>query len=56
MVLSKMPISTLIIGKTTYGETFSCAVAKDNFMGVQFHPEKSSHAGSKLLENFLKNF
>lgn len=44
------------IGKTTYGETFSCAVAKDNFMGVQFHPEKSSHAGSRLLENFVKNF
>lgn len=44
------------IGKTTYGTDFSSAIAKDNFMGVQFHPEKSSAAGEQLLTNFIKNF
>ncbi len=44
------------IGKTTYGDEFSSAIAKDNFMGVQFHPEKSSEAGEKLLNNFINNF
>lgn len=44
------------IGATTYGQTFSSAVARDNFMGVQFHPEKSGKAGARLLRNFLNNF
>ena len=44
------------IGKTTYGTEFSSAIAKDNFMGVQFLPEKSSAAGEQLLTNFIKNF
>ncbi len=44
------------IGKTTYGTEFSSAIAKNNFMGVQFHPEKSSAAGEQLLTNFIKNF
>jgi imidazole glycerol-phosphate synthase subunit HisH len=44
------------IGTTDYGQPFSSAIAKDNFMGVQFHPEKSSAAGEKLLTNFIKNF
>lgn len=44
------------IGKTNYGTEFSSAIAKDNFMGVQFHPEKSSAAGEQLLTNFIKNF
>jgi glutamine amidotransferase len=30
------------------------AIKKNNFYGVQFHPEKSSKAGSQLLKNFLK--
>lgn len=41
------------IAKCTYGQEFSAAIAKDNFMGVQFHPEKSGAAGAKLLQNFL---
>ncbi|WP_371195547.1 imidazole glycerol phosphate synthase subunit HisH [Glaciecola sp. SC05] len=36
-----------------YGQTFSAAIHKDNFFGVQFHPERSSDAGAQLLTNFL---
>lgn len=38
-----------------YGVPFSAALRKANFYAVQFHPEKSAAAGSRLLENFLKN-
>jgi len=37
----------------TYGEAFAAAIQKDNFFGVQFHPEKSGAAGERLLKNFL---
>ena len=49
-------LSENTIGKTNYGVDFSSAIAKDNFMGVQFHPEKSSFAGERLLTNFINNF
>ncbi|MCZ8145927.1 imidazole glycerol phosphate synthase subunit HisH [Flavobacterium sp.] len=36
-----------------YGASFSVALAKNNFYGVQFHPEKSGKWGQQLLQNFL---
>ena len=42
------------IATTNYGTTFSSALAKDNFYGVQFHPEKSALVGEQILKNFLE--
>lgn len=49
-----MPISAYTLARTEYGDAFSAAVEKDNFMGVQFHPERSGAAGAQLLKNFLE--
>lgn len=40
-------------GITEYGIKFSAALEKDNFYGVQFHPEKSAAVGEQILQNFL---
>lgn len=42
------------IGKTDYITQYSAALHKDNFYGVQFHPEKSAGAGEQILLNFIK--
>ena len=42
------------IAQTDYGFSFTSAAAKNNVMGVQFHPEKSGPAGLHLLANFGK--
>lgn len=36
-----------------YPNRFICAIARDNIFAVQFHPEKSAHAGLQLLSNFV---
>jgi imidazole glycerol-phosphate synthase subunit HisH len=41
------------IATTEYGITYSAAIQKNNFYGVQFHPEKSAAVGEQLLKNFL---
>lgn len=47
------PVTEHTISSCTYINPFSAIVCKDNFMGVQFHPEKSGNVGSKVLQNFL---
>lgn len=48
------PVCSETIAKCDYGVNYSSALRKENFYGVQFHPEKSSSAGEQVLKNFLK--
>jgi len=41
-----------LLGSAEYGSRFACAAQRENVYGVQFHPEKSSTAGLRLLSNF----
>jgi glutamine amidotransferase len=43
----------LVAATTDYGATFCSAIARDNVMACQFHPEKSQHAGARLIGHFL---
>lgn len=43
-----------IIANTNYCHQIPAIVGKDNYLGVQFHPEKSSFSGQKLISNWLK--
>ncbi|MFC4279624.1 imidazole glycerol phosphate synthase subunit HisH [Thalassotalea piscium] len=47
------PVSEFTVASCEYGTKFSAAIAKDNFIGCQFHPERSSELGSKIINNFL---
>jgi imidazole glycerol-phosphate synthase subunit HisH len=43
-----------VLGTAEHGERFACAAARPPVYGVQFHPEKSSAAGLRLLSNFVR--
>jgi glutamine amidotransferase len=40
--------------ETEYQLAYSAALQKNNFYGLQFHPEKSGEAGEQIIRNFLK--
>ena len=42
-----------VAGETAYALRFTSAATRANIFAVQFHPEKSQHAGLRLLENFM---
>lgn len=44
---------SVVVGTCDYGEPVCAAVARENLLACQFHPEKSSAAGARLLETFL---
>ncbi len=49
------PITPYTVATTSYGTDYTTALHKDNFYGTQFHPEKSSSVGEKILLNFLNS-
>ena len=48
------PVSEYTLASCEYGSEFSAIIGKDNFIGCQFHPERSSELGSKIIKNFLE--
>jgi glutamine amidotransferase len=50
------PSEDIVAARTSYDETFVSAVASGVTLGVQFHPEKSSHDGLALLAGALRTF
>lgn len=48
-----VPMNAHAISTTSYGVDYATAIQKDNFYGVQFHPEKSGAVGSQIIKAFL---
>ena len=44
-----------ILAEADYGQRFAAVVCREKVIGVQFHPEKSHHWGTKLLKNFAEH-
>lgn len=50
----RAPVVHATASVTDYGGAFTGAIERDNVMGVQFHPEKSSAVGLRILKNFVE--
>ncbi len=48
------PLCDDTIATSEYGFEYSAALGRDNFLGVQFHPEKSGPDGARMLRNFIE--
>jgi len=44
----------VVVASSDYGHDFAAVVARDNVIGVQFHPEKSQGDGLRMVENFVR--
>ena len=49
-----VPVGDWSLAVSDYGEAFSAVIARGNFLGMQFHPERSAAVGAKLLRNFME--
>ncbi len=49
-----VPVSDVTLATARHTDDFSAMACKDNFLAAQFHPERSSQAGARLLQNFLE--
>lgn len=49
-----LPVSDYTLATAQHADMFSAMVSKDNFVAAQFHPERSSSTGSRLLRNFIE--
>jgi glutamine amidotransferase len=49
-----VPAGDYALAVTDFGGDFSSVIARDNFHGMQFHPERSAKVGARLLKNFLE--
>ena len=49
-----LEVTEATLASCDYGSPFTAIVARDNFFGAQFHPERSGPAGARLLQNFLE--
>lgn len=49
-----VPVGEWSLATSDYGDAFSAVIARGNFHGMQFHPERSAAVGAKLLKNFLE--
>ncbi|MEM7502305.1 MAG: imidazole glycerol phosphate synthase subunit HisH [Pseudomonadota bacterium] len=48
-----LPQTENTLATAVHGKPFTAVLARDNFMGTQFHPERSAAAGARVLANFL---
>jgi len=49
-----LPPSQFTLATARHADTFSAIIGRDNFIAAQFHPERSSADGARLLRNFLE--
>ena len=43
-----------VVATTSHGKDIVAAIAKDNLIGLQFHPEKSQQPGQRIIRNFIE--
>ena len=48
-----LPVSDFTVATSEHAEPFSAVISHNNFVATQFHPERSSSTGSRLLKNFI---
>ena len=47
------PVTAATVASCSYGIDFTAMVSHGNFMGAQFHPERSGPVGARILQNFI---